>query len=102
MVGIFGLIFSWGIPALLLWSVILSIRHMAKEPLSGGFIGRTITFFVSIYSYTLSSLASWLGLITILMGFAGFTEGAFFFSILFILFGGFLVYNYFPRFNMPD
>ncbi|SSS88297.1 Uncharacterised protein [Acinetobacter baumannii] len=80
MVELFGLILLWGIPALLLWSVVLSIIHIAKEPISGQFLGRTLTF----------------------IGAIGFTEDAIFGPIMFILFGAFMVYNFFPRYNMPE
>lgn len=102
MVELFGLILLWGIPALLLWSVVLSIIHIAKEPISGQFLGRTLTFIGAIYSYTVSSLASWFGIICIILGIVGFTEDAIFGPIMFILFGAFMVYNFFPRYNMPE
>jgi hypothetical protein len=102
MVKLFGLIFLWGIPALLLWSVVLSIMRIVKEPISGQFLGRTLTFIGAIYSYTISSLASWFGLICIIFGIVGFTEDAIFGPIMFILFGAFLVYNFFPRYSMPE
>ncbi|QED46932.1 hypothetical protein [Cytobacillus dafuensis] len=102
MVELFGLILLWGIPALLLWSVVLSIIHIAKEPRSGQFLGRTLTFIGAVYSYTVSSLASWFGLICISFGIAGFTEDAIFGPIMFILFGAFMVYHFFPRYNMPE
>lgn len=102
MVKLFGLIFLWGIPGLLLWSVVLSIIRVIKEPVSGQFLGRTLTFIGAIYSYTVSSFASWFGLICIIFGIAGFAEDAIFGPIVFILFGAFMVYNFFPRYHMPE
>lgn len=58
MIALFGWIFLWGIPALLLWSVVLSIIRMVKEPEKRQFLGRTLTFIGAIYSYTVGSLAS--------------------------------------------
>ena len=94
MVELFGWIFLWGIPALLLWSVVLSIIRMLKEPQAGQFLGRTLTFIGAIYSYTVGSLASWFGLICLVFGIVGYTEGAIFGPTMFILFGAFLVYNF--------
>ncbi|MBP2242964.1 hypothetical protein J2Z40_003546 [Cytobacillus eiseniae] len=102
MAKLFGLIFLWGIPALLIWSVVLSIIRIVKEPISGQFLGRTLMFIGSIYFYTVSSFASWVGLICIIFGIAGFTEDAIFGPILFILFGVFMVYHFFPRYTMPE
>lgn len=102
MVQLFGLILIWGIPALLVWSLVLSMIHVAKEPESGQFLGRTLTFIGALYSYGAGSLASWFGLICIIFGIVGYTEGGFFGSTMFLLFGAFLVYNFFPRYNMPD
>lgn len=102
MAKLFGLIFLWGIPALLVWSIVLSIIRIVKEPKSGQFLGRTLTFIGAIYSYTVSSFASWIGLICIIFGIAGFMEDAIFGPILFILFGAFMVYNFFPRYKMPE
>jgi hypothetical protein len=102
MAQLFGLILIWGIPALLVWSIILSIILVAKEPRSDQFLGRTLTFIGSIYSYTVESLAAWFGLICLIFGIGGFIEGHIFGPLFIILFGAYLVYNFFPRYNMPE
>ncbi|MEW9111548.1 hypothetical protein [Cytobacillus gottheilii] len=99
---LFAMFLIWGIPVLLVWSFILSIRHMLREPKGEQFLGRTLTFIGSIISYTIHSLAAWFGIICIIFGITAFTVGGLITPILFILFGGFLVRNYFPRFNMPE
>ncbi|KGR75140.1 hypothetical protein [Ureibacillus sinduriensis] len=102
MVQLFGVIFLWGIPALFVWSIVLSVVRTAKEPRTGQFSERTLTFIGAIYSYAVSSLASWFGLICLIFGIVGYTEDAIFGPTLFILFGAFMVYNFFPRYNMPE
>lgn len=102
MVDLFGLILIWGIPALFLWSIILSIIHVVKDQEANHFLERIVMFIAGIYTYGIHSLAAWFGLICILFGIAGFTEGGFFASILFLAFGIYMVYNFFPRINMPD
>lgn len=102
MVQLFGLILIWGIPALLVWSIVLSIIRTAKEPRTGQFLERTLNFIGAIYSYTVSSLASWFGLICLVFGIVGYIEGGIFGPTMFTLFGAFLVYNFFPRYNMPE
>lgn len=102
MVQLFGWILLWGIPALLVWSIVLSIICVVKEPKSDQFLGRTLTFIGAIYSYTVSSLASWFGLICLIFGIFGYTEGSVFGPTMFTLFGAFMVYNFFPRYNMPE
>lgn len=102
MADLFGLNLIWGILALLLWSIILSIIHVVRESETDQFLRRTVTFIAGIYTYTVHTLAAWFGLICILFGIAGFTEDGFLGSILFLLFGIYMVYNFFPRINMPD
>ena len=99
---VFGFIFLWGIPLLLLWSFILTLVEVKRAGSEGQFLGRTLTFIGGIYHYTISSFAAWIGLIAIAFGIAALVKGPIFGALFFGLFGAFMVYNFFPRLNMPE
>lgn len=102
MIDLLGVVLLWGIPVLLVWSIILSIIHLLKSKKQERFIGRILTFISAIYTYFLASFAAWFGFIWILIGLYGFTEKEFFLPILVLSFGVFLVVYFFPRYNMPE
>lgn len=91
---VFGFIFLWGIPLLLLWSFILTLVEVKRAGSEGQFLGRTLTFIGGIYHYTISSFAAWIGLIAIAFGIAALVEG----SILGALFLVYLVFLWFITF----
>ncbi|MEK4522488.1 hypothetical protein MKX96_12770 [Psychrobacillus sp. FSL W7-1493] len=97
-----GVVLLWGIPVLLIWSVLMSVIHMIKYKKKKRFIGRLLTFINAIYTYFLASFAAWFGLIWILVGLYGFTEKEFFLPFLVLAFGVLLVVCFFPRYNMPE
>ena len=102
MIDLFGVVFLWGIPVLLMWSIILSILHTVKYSESGQFLGRIVTFIGAIYTYFVGSFAAWFGLICIFFGLIGFTEGAIIWSLLCLSFGVFMVYQFFPCYKMLE
>lgn len=102
MDSLFGLVLIWGIPALLLWSVVLSMIRAIRDPEPRGFFLRILAFFAHIYEYTVNSFMAWFGLMIIMFGIVGLIEGYFWIPIMLLLFGPFMVYGFFPRYRMPD
>lgn len=100
--GLFGWIFLWGLPALLLWSTLLAAIHAKRAGSEGQFLGRTLTFISAIYEYTINSFLTWLSIIFLVFGFFALIEG----SILGFLFmagiGGLMLYFCVPRMKMPE
>lgn len=102
MIQLLGWILLWGIPILLVWSIVLSMIRFVKEPKSNHFLERILIFIGLIYSYTVNSLAAWFGLISIIMGLFGYIDGTIIGPTICLLFGAFLMYYFFPRYNMPE
>lgn len=102
MIQLLGWILLWGIPALLVWSIVLSIFRLVKEPKSDRFLERVLIFIGLIYTNTVNSLAAWFGLISFIMGILGYLDGTIIGPTICLLFGAFLMYYFFPRYNMPE
>ncbi|MEK4130370.1 hypothetical protein NYE67_11850 [Solibacillus sp. FSL W8-0474] len=75
MIQLLGWILLWGIPILLIWSIVLSIIRFVKEPKLDHFLERILLFIGLIYSYIVNSLAAWFGLISFIMGILGYLDG---------------------------
>mgnify|MGYP006058509527 CR=1 FL=1 len=102
MIQLLGWILLWGIPILLIWSIVLSIIRFVKEPKLDHFLERILLFIGLIYSYIVNSLAAWFGLISFIMGILGYLDGTIIGPTLCLLLGVFLMYYFFPRYNMPE
>jgi hypothetical protein len=100
--SLFGWIFLWGLPALLLWSTVLAAIQAKRAGNEGQILGKTLTFISAIYDYTINSFLTWLSLIFLVFVFFAIAEG----SILGFLFmtgtGGLMLYLCFPRLKMPE
>lgn len=98
---LFLFIFLWGIPLLFLWSFVLTIIQTKKAGKEGLFMG-ALTFISGIYTYTLLSFLAWFGLICLAFACAALVEGSIFGALFFGGVGCFLLYEFFPRVNMPE
>ncbi|MGD6902531.1 hypothetical protein [Bacillus infantis] len=100
--GVFGWIFLWGLPALLLWSTVLAAIHAKRAGSEGRFLGRTLTFISAIYEYTINSFLTWLSLIFLVFGFFAIKEGSIWGFLFMTGTGGLMLYLSFPRLKMPE
>ncbi|MCR2806927.1 hypothetical protein [Paenibacillus soyae] len=93
---LFGIVFIWGIQALLVWSLLLAIKHAAEEK-KWGFIA----FFIYIFHYAKASFGTWIGLVAIVFGIGILSMadklGEILGGVFFLLFGIVVVYWCFPR-----
>ncbi|PZD94785.1 hypothetical protein DNH61_16265 [Paenibacillus sambharensis] len=91
--SLFYFVFIYGIPALLLWSVILA----AYQSRGRGKLRGIAEFVVAVWFYARLSFGTWVGLVSLLFGTAALVEGAFWGALFLLLFGGVMVVWFFPR-----
>lgn len=100
--SLFGWIFLWGLPALLLWSTVLAAIKAKRAGNEGQFLGKTLTFISAIYDYTINSFLTWLSIIFLVFGFFAIMEGSIWGFLFMTRIGGLMLYLCFPRLKMPE